>query len=84
MPASGKRKKSLFRHVQVEQKAKNIKLSEQQLSAVKRWAEFLESGQLHKESENYGHFQRYIMEDLLEFENTKHERENIDFVVNNN
>ena len=37
----------------------------------------------YKESENYGNFQRYIMEDLLGFENTKHERENIDFVVNN-
>ncbi|MXW43372.1 MAG: hypothetical protein F4Z56_01345 [Candidatus Dadabacteria bacterium] len=44
----------------------------------------MESGSLHNEKENYGHFQRHIIEDLLGFKGVKHESENIDFVVDNN
>ena len=41
----------------------------------------MKSGALRKERENYGNFQRYIMEDLLGYENVKQECDNVDFVV---
>ena len=41
----------------------------------------MKSGALRKERENYGNFQRYILEDLLGYENVKLERDNVDFVV---
>ena len=75
------RRKPLYRRVQIEQKAKDVRLTKTQMDAVVKWACLLKSGELRKESENYTNFQRYIMEDLLEYENVKHERDNVDFVV---
>ena len=43
----------------------------------------MESGSLYRESENYGYFQRYVIEDLLGFDDAKHSSENVDFVVDN-
>lgn len=71
----------LYRRVQIEQNAKNIRLTEAQLNAVKEWASRLESGSLRSESENYTGFQRYILQDLLGYENSRHQLDNIDFVV---